>query len=65
MPLHTQPAELVFSQTWHGANSCSSFHMPQVRRASAREPRQDREGSSAKRWHASLRVPWGNSLAIR
>lgn len=39
---------------------CASFHLPQVRRANAREPRQDREGSSAKRWHASLRVTWGN-----
>ena len=38
----------------------ASFHLPQVRRANAREPRQDREGSSAKRLHASLRVTWGN-----
>jgi len=35
--------------------------VPQVRRAIAREPRQDREGSSAKRLHASLRVTWGIS----
>ena len=40
----------------------TTFQVPQVRRANAREPRQDREGSSAKRWHASLRVAWGNSF---
>jgi len=39
----------------------ASFQLPQVRRANAREPRQDREGSSAKRRHASLRVTWGIS----
>lgn len=38
----------------------ASFQSPQVRRANAREPRQDREGSSAKRRHALLRVAWGN-----
>lgn len=39
----------------------ATFQVPQVRRANAREPRQDREGSSAKRMHASLRVTWGIS----
>lgn len=39
----------------------ATFQLPQVRRANAREPRQDREGSSAKRMHASLRVTWGIS----
>ena len=36
--------------------------MPQVRRARAREPRQDREGSSAKRCRVSLREAWGNFI---
>jgi len=40
----------------------ASLQVPQVRRAIAREPRQDREGSSAKRLHASLRVAWGVSI---
>jgi hypothetical protein len=46
--------------TLHVSIHCTSFHLPQVRRAGAREPRQDREGSSAKRCHTSLRVAWGN-----
>lgn len=50
----------VHPATLHVSIHCTSFHLPQVRRASAREPRQDREGSSAKRCHASLRVAWGN-----
>ncbi len=37
----------------------ATFQSPQVRRALAREPRQDREGSSAKRSLVSLRETWG------
>ena len=44
------------------AVSMGSLHAPQVRGAWAREPRQDREGSSAKRLSASLRVAWGTSF---
>ncbi len=36
-----------------------TFQSPQVRRALAREPRQGREGSSAKRSLVSLRETWG------
>ena len=51
-------------EVWGGsaAASMGSLHAPQVRGAWAREPRQDREGSSAKRWSASLRVAWGTSF---
>src|ERR687892_861169 len=41
------------------------FTMPQVRRAPAREPRQDLAGSSAKRCPVSLRGAWGTSLFRR
>ncbi len=39
-----------------------SLHLPQVRGARVREPRQDREGSSAKRCRESLRGAWGNFI---
>src|SRR5205814_6905405 len=40
------------------------FRLPQVRRLSAREPRQAPAGSSAKRCRDSLRGAWGNFLSI-
>lgn len=48
---------------WRCGAVQTSFRVPQVRRAQAREPRQDREGSSAKRWSASLRGAWGVYLS--
>ena len=45
-----------------GPGMCT-FLVPQVRRALAREPRQDLAGSSAKRCPVSLRVAWGTFLS--
>src|SRR5436309_14209054 len=41
------------------------FQAPQVRRSSAREPRQAPAGSSAKRCRVSLRGAWGISILAR
>ena len=42
-----------------GSRSMTILQLPQVRRVRAREPRQDRAGSSAKRSPVSLREAWG------
>ncbi len=42
-----------------GLGTVGTLQTPQVRRVLAREPRQDREGSSAKRSLVSLRETWG------
>ena len=44
--------------------ACVRFLAPQVRRVSAREPRQDLAGSSAKRCPVQLRGAWGTPLAV-
>lgn len=42
-----------------GSRSMITLQVPQVRRVRAREPRQNRAGSSAKRSSVSLREAWG------
>src|SRR5215207_4102189 len=53
------------SREFHPRGPGCIFLVPQVRRAPAREPRQDLAGSSAKRCPVSLRGAWGTFLSFR
>src|ERR1041385_7473514 len=63
--LHRSPFELTaFAPTRYLHSALGAiFRTPQVRRAPARESRQDLAGSSAKRCPVQLRGAWGTSFS--